>query len=582
MADNTFRTTRRDPAAERGQQADDPLAELARLIGQREPGEPAPSRDRAARHYDAPPLDEPAPGSQWTTDDRYAAQQDPAPAPPAPYDERQGEQDQYGEQQDQYAERQAQYDERYDAPRLAEPSPPYRPAPPTYDAAYEQPDQYAAPAQRYDARGYPVAEEASDQPPYYDDAHDSIQDLPSFLPRVRDDRRGYAQDQSQDQYLDQDQQGDPDDPSYALEDYEEEEEAPTRKRRGFAIFAAILGLVVLGTAGAFAYRTMFGGSMLPSLPPIIKADNTPTKIVPAGSATGSPGQANNSGSPDKLVSREEKPVDVPTPANTPRVVSTIPIFPDPNAGLQSSIAPGTQGMAGQSMSGAVAPGPGSAGAPLALGGAGATPAYGGPVAPAPAAPLPGMGQNAAMPGQQPIAGSSGSKKIHTVAIHPGSDSGDTAAAAPPPAPAHALPSSPPSRPAAARPLAAAPAQGGNAPLSIVPSQQGDTAAPARTHTALARPTAPAAEPAPASAGGGYSVQVSSQRSEAEAQAAYRGLQAKYPAQLGGHASSVRQVDLGDKGVFYRTLVGPYGSMEQAAQMCSSLKAAGGSCLVQRN
>jgi hypothetical protein len=528
-----------------------------------------PNPDRAARHYDAPPLNDPAPDSQWATDDRYAEQQDPVPAR---YDERQAQQ--------------TPYDERYDAPRLADPDPPYRPAPPTYDAAYEQPDQYAPPAQRYDARGYPVADQAADQG--YDDAHDSIQDLPSFLPRPRNDRYDYAQEHPQDrgQAYAGDQQGDPDDPSYALEDYEEDD-APPRKRRGFAIVAALLGLMVLGTAGAFAYRAMFGGAMLPSLPPIIKADNTPTKIVPAGSAAGSSGQANasNAGSPDKLVSREEKPVDVPTPANTPRVVSTSPIFPDPNAGLQSSVTSGSQGMAGQGiaqgMPGAVAPSPtpSGAGGPLALGPTGAAP-YGGSVAPAPTMPPAGMaGQSASVQTQQAVPPNSATKKVHTVAIHPGQPDGtDAAAAAPAQAPARALQPSAPARPVAPKQLAAAPAQGGNAPLSIVPSQ-GDT--PARTHTALARPTAPAAEPAP-TAGGGYSVQVSSQRSEAEAQAAYRGLQAKYPSQLGGHTSSVRQVNLGDKGVFYRTLVGPYASMEQAAQMCSSLKAAGGSCIVQRN
>jgi hypothetical protein len=76
--------------------------------------------------------------------------------------------------------------------------------------------------------------------------------------------------------------------------------------------------------------------------------------------------------------------------------------------------------------------------------------------------------------------------------------------------------------------------------------------------------------------------VSSQRSEADAQEAFKGLQAKYPAQLGSRTASVRQVDLGDKGVYYRTLVGPYASMEEATKMCTSLKAAGGSCLVQRN
>ena len=89
------------------------------------------------------------------------------------------------------------------------------------------------------------------------------------------------------------------------------------------------------------------------------------------------------------------------------------------------------------------------------------------------------------------------------------------------------------------------------------------------------------ETAPA-AGGGYAVQVTSQRSEAEAQTAFRALRAKFPNQLGGHEPIIRRADLGDKGVFYRALVGPFASMEQAAGVCSSLKAAGGNCLVQRN
>jgi hypothetical protein len=94
----------------------------------------------------------------------------------------------------------------------------------------------------------------------------------------------------------------------------------------------------------------------------------------------------------------------------------------------------------------------------------------------------------------------------------------------------------------------------------------------------------APEPAPAAGGAGragYAVQVSSQRSEAEAQTAFRALQAKFPDQLGGRQPMVRRADLGDKGVFYRALVGPFGSMEQAAGVCSSLKAAGGNCIVQK-
>jgi SPOR domain len=588
MADNTFRTPRRGPAAQAGQQVDDPLAELARLIGRTEP------RDRAARPHEAP-LDAPEPTTAWPADARYA---EPQPAPQqAPYVEPQPRyaepqvrydqpldqpSDQYGAQYEgQYDDR--QYDDRQAPPQPADTYPPYRPAPPSYNADYEQPDPYAAQPQRYDAQAHnPQAHDAQaydDQPGYqdhprYDDAHDPIQDLPAFLPRARDNRRdGRRDDDRYDDYAEEGQ-GD-DDRAYELEDYEDDEEPP-RKRRGFAIFAALLGLMVLGTAGAFGYRAMFGGSMLPGLPPIIKADDTPNKIVPAGSGANAASQAsaNDSGAPDKLVSREERPVDVPVPANTPRVVSTIPVFPDPNAGLQASVA--GQPQPGQSMPGSIAPGPGGPGSgmPMQLGPSGAAPVYGSAAAP----PM----QQGPADQSAPVAGTSGSKKIRTVAIHAGQpDGADTAApAAAPAASAHA----PAARPAAAKPAASAPqGQGGTGPLSIVPSQGGQgTADAAHTRTALAHPAAAAPEPAPAAAGGGYSVQVSSQRSEAEAQAAYKGLQAKYPAQLGSRTATVRQVDLGDKGIYFRTLVGPYGSAEEAAQMCSSLKAAGGSCLVQRN
>jgi hypothetical protein len=78
------------------------------------------------------------------------------------------------------------------------------------------------------------------------------------------------------------------------------------------------------------------------------------------------------------------------------------------------------------------------------------------------------------------------------------------------------------------------------------------------------------------------VQVSSQHSEAEVQDSFRALQAKYPDVLGGKQPIIRRADLGAKGIYYRALVGPFASAEEAASMCSSLKAAGGSCLVQKN
>jgi cell division protein FtsN len=45
---------------------------------------------------------------------------------------------------------------------------------------------------------------------------------------------------------------------------------------------------------------------------------------------------------------------------------------------------------------------------------------------------------------------------------------------------------------------------------------------------------------------------------------------------------IKRVDLGDKGVYYRAMVGPFGTTEEAAQFCANLKTAGGQCVVQRN
>jgi hypothetical protein len=76
--------------------------------------------------------------------------------------------------------------------------------------------------------------------------------------------------------------------------------------------------------------------------------------------------------------------------------------------------------------------------------------------------------------------------------------------------------------------------------------------------------------------------VTSRRTEGEAQAEFRALQGKFPDQLNGREPIIRRADLGEKGTFYRAYVGPFASPEEAAQLCSGLKAAGGNCIVQRN
>jgi cell division protein FtsN len=108
-------------------------------------------------------------------------------------------------------------------------------------------------------------------------------------------------------------------------------------------------------------------------------------------------------------------------------------------------------------------------------------------------------------------------------------------------------------------------------------------APAKPDSAVRSASAPVA-PAQRnpSAGGGYLVQISSQKNEADAQVSYRALQNKFPAALRSRPPVIKRADLGDKGVYYRTMVGPFGSTEEAAQFCGNLKTAGGQCVVQRN
>ncbi len=552
--------------------ADDPLAELARLIGQGDPADDyAPNANTGAQIHDHAYEPAPEAGSDWSADDRYVQLAEPAALPypeedqsgpafdprydgrlEAPQDPRQSYQEQGYREEDHRGDYREDRQQHYALQLVAREA--------VAPAAQTELPQAPPPrmnARRDEARAYATAP----QLPINNRAPVAINDtpLPAFPPRARED---HFQDERY-QYDEQEFDG-AEDQGYEPEDYEDE--APKR-RSGLVMVAALFGLVVLGTAGAFAYRTMFGNSMLPSLPPIIKADTGPNKIVPtAAPGATQAGAGAGGGSGEKLVSREEKPVDVPAPVNTaPRVVSTIPVFPAPDtqgAGM-ASMAPG---MTAPVTPTPVAPPTGPAGPPL----------------PTAAAAVPAAPVTTPEP-----------KKIHTVAIRPDQMGGTDAPAAAPASPPPRVVAAPSSAPRPASPPAmgqpAPQRASANAPLSIVPTQGEALVAPVRTtRSAVAQPTAispaapaPAAAPAP-SAGVGYTVQVTSQRSEAEAQSAFRALSAKFPGQLGNQQPIIRRADLGDKGVFYRALVGPYASMEQAAGVCSSLKAAGGTCIVQRN
>ncbi|MGH7227171.1 MAG: SPOR domain-containing protein [Gemmataceae bacterium] len=83
-------------------------------------------------------------------------------------------------------------------------------------------------------------------------------------------------------------------------------------------------------------------------------------------------------------------------------------------------------------------------------------------------------------------------------------------------------------------------------------------------------------------GGSYLVQISSQRSEADARASFRVLQRKFPSVLGSQSPVIRRVDVRQKGVYYRAMVGPFETSGEAARFCRSLRNVGGQCFIQRN
>jgi SPOR domain len=87
---------------------------------------------------------------------------------------------------------------------------------------------------------------------------------------------------------------------------------------------------------------------------------------------------------------------------------------------------------------------------------------------------------------------------------------------------------------------------------------------------------------PVPASGGYVVQVNSQKTEAEAQAAWRQMQSRFPTVLRSRVATIRRVDLGAHGVFYRAMLGPFADRDQASEFCQTLTTAGGDCIVQRN
>jgi hypothetical protein len=79
---------------------------------------------------------------------------------------------------------------------------------------------------------------------------------------------------------------------------------------------------------------------------------------------------------------------------------------------------------------------------------------------------------------------------------------------------------------------------------------------------------------------GAQVQLAAFRSPADVEAAWASLQRDHPDLLADLTLSLREIDLGDRGVFYRLLAGPLADAGAARRLCAALQARGQDCLVR--
>jgi SPOR domain len=312
--------------------------------------------------------------------------------------------------------------------------------------------------------------------------------------------------------------------------YDDAAPSPRWRKSGLTAITIVV-CAVLGSAGAYAYRSYTTGARATQAPPVIVAEKTPTKVVPANdpqSGKSITDRVRDPGPNERIVSREEQPVELRN------MITTAP----PRVVLQNAPPP-SQAQA------SVPGGPASVGS------------------------LPPTASSS-----QPI---SEPKRVRTVTIRPDNAdlSGRPVGSLGTPSGLAQVPSTRGAPPPTARPTT--PNARDSNPVSLDPQAAPRERAPA----VAAPPTRLASVPSNGSTGG-YVVQLSSQKSDSEAQASIRTLQAKYPHLLNSRPPSVQRADLGAKGVYYRAVVGPFTSSSEAESFCAGLKAAGGQCITQRN
>lgn len=363
-----------------------------------------------------------------------------------------------------------------------------------------------------------------------------------------------------------------------VDDYADE--APPRRRRaGMTAVAAVLGLAVLGGGGVLAYRSMSGSAGAGGEPRVVRADPTPVRVAVLQAQDAKPVTDRVPGG-DRVVSREERPVSVreqaaqvqapPTPARviplvpapTPAATAAAPVgrVTDPGQPIVRTV--NAVPVTGSGLPAAVQPAPVAAAAParvveeprrvrtVQVGPDGAPLA-----APAPVMPAPAVSSQSPL-SVVPVAAAAAPPPVPAALASAES----RAAPVPAPRPVQALrvARAEPAAAEPARPVATSRAAAAPQPLDLGPQR-----------TASVRGAAVQT--------GGTFVQISSHQSDAEARSAFTSAQRRFP-MLQGQAPNIRTAEIPGRGTWHRLRVGPF-SREEAQGFCQRLKSAGGSCVL---
>ncbi|WP_082560908.1 SPOR domain-containing protein [Devosia sp. Root685] len=322
----------------------------------------------------------------------------------------------------------------------------------------------------------------------------------------------------------------------------------------------VVATLLLAVAAVGLYTVLGLGSGTPEGPaPLVAADTTPTKEVPAPSPeTASQSvvfneiSGANTGADEQIVSRDQSDVEAVTQVASAdvseeglvnRKVRTVTVRPD------GTIVSGGDSLAGSAMLPVDRPS-----VPEVPGADFSTPdLIANAIANAPAAtPAPAQTAPAVVPVQP-------GSTVPVVDLT-GAPVGGKMAPVPLVRPANFAPQA-----VLTAPVAATPAPS----VATAPAQSLPAAAPA-----VEQPQPVAAAPTGNSAPA-Y-VQLSSQRTEEAARQTAQQIATRFGSLFGGASLEVQRVDLGDRGIFYRVRV-PANSLQDANTICSNVKSNGGDC-----